>query len=209
MSSKKQRSKEMTTKTNNETPEALSHIKRAHGIYFTSKVLLGWIIKLYFNFRSKVYRPKNKSFILISNHTTMFDPFFEALSFKPYLRFVTSDHLLRMGAWGKFIKFCVNPIPKRRGADSEKTMEMMAESVRNGVSVCIHAEGYCSINGETGFVFAAHRSACQGQRCRPYHVPHRRRLFQGPEMGKALAPRQNARQRGPRIHARGASKNVR
>lgn len=66
MSSKKQRSKEMTTKTNNETPEALSHIKRAHGIYFTSKVLLGWIIKLYFNFRSKVYRPKNKSFILIS-----------------------------------------------------------------------------------------------------------------------------------------------
>ena len=85
MSSKKQRSKEMTTKTNNETPEALSHIKRAHGIYFTSKVLLGWIIKLYFNFRSKVYRPKNKSFILISNHTTMFDPFFEALSFKPYL----------------------------------------------------------------------------------------------------------------------------
>lgn len=34
MSSKKQRSKEMTTKTNNETPEALSHIKRAHGIYF-------------------------------------------------------------------------------------------------------------------------------------------------------------------------------
>lgn len=152
MSSKKQRSKEMTTKTNNETPEALSHIKRAHGIYFTSKVLLGWIIKLYFNFRSKVYKPKNKSFILISNHTTMFDPFFEALSFKPYLRFVTSDHLLRMGAWGKFIKFCVNPIPKRRGADSEKTMEMMAESVRNGVSVCIHAEGYCSINGETGFV---------------------------------------------------------
>ena len=80
MSSKKQRSKEMTTKTNNETPEALSHIKRAHGIYFTAKVLLGWIIKLYFNFRSKVYRPKNKSFILISNHTTMFDPFFEALS---------------------------------------------------------------------------------------------------------------------------------
>lgn len=75
MSNKKQRSKEMTTKTNNETPEALSHIKRAHGIYFTSKVLLGWIIKLYFNFRSKVYRPKNKSFILISNHTTMFDPF--------------------------------------------------------------------------------------------------------------------------------------
>ena len=66
MSSKKQRSKEMTTKTNNETPEALAHIKRAHGIYFTSKVLLGWIIKLYFNFRSKVYRPKNKSFILIS-----------------------------------------------------------------------------------------------------------------------------------------------
>ena len=112
MSSKKQRSKEMTTKTNNETPEALAHIKRAHGIYFTSKVLLGWIIKLYFNFRSKVYRPKNKSFILISNHTTMFDPFFEALSFKPYLRFVTSDHLLRMGAWGKFIKFSVNPIRK-------------------------------------------------------------------------------------------------
>ena len=68
------------------------------------------------------------------------------------VRFVTSDHLLRMGAWGKFIKFSVNPIPKRRGADSEKTMEMMAESVRNGVSVCIHAEGFCSINGETGFV---------------------------------------------------------
>ena len=204
MSSKKQRSKEMTTKTNNETPEALSHIKRAHGIYFTSKVLLGWIIKLYFNFRSKVYRPKNKSFILISNHTTMFDPFFEALSFKPYLRFVTSDHLLRMGAWGKFIKFSEKTrcrLRKDHGNDGGIRKERRQRLyTRRGVLLDKRRNGIC---------FAAHRSACQGQRCRPYHIPHRRRLFQGPEMGKALAPRQNARQRGPRIHARGASKNVR
>lgn len=140
----------------------------------------------------------------------MFDPFFEALSFKPYLRFSENyDHLLRMGAWGKFIKFCVNPIPKRRGADSEKTMEMMAESVRNGVSVCIHAEGYCSINGETGFVSPRTGQLVKDSGAGLITFRTVGWLFQGPEMGKALAPRQNARQRGPRIHARGASKNVR
>lgn len=132
--------------------DVLKHIKRNHFIYYFYKYLLGWLIKTIQQFSFTPYKPKSETFILISNHTTMLDPVYEAIAFKEYLRFVASDHLLRMGAWGKYMKFCVNPIPKRRGADSSHTMELMKESVKNGVNVCIHAEGFSSINGETSFV---------------------------------------------------------
>ena len=141
------------TKTNNKS-DLLKHIKRNHRIYYFYKYLLGWLIKRIQQFSFTPYKPKSDTFILISNHTTMLDPVYEAIAFKEYLRFVASDHLLRMGIWGKYIVHCVNPIPKRRGADSTHTMELMKESLKDGVNVCIHAEGFSSINGETSFVSA-------------------------------------------------------
>lgn len=136
----------------NSQNDLLKHIKRNHFTYYFYKRLLGWLIKTIQQFSFTPYKPKSGTFILISNHTTMLDPVYEAIAFKEYLRFVASDHLLRMGLWGRYIKFCVNPIPKRRGADSTHTMELMKDSVKNGVNVCIHAEGFSSINGETSYV---------------------------------------------------------
>lgn len=142
----------MQQQTDNASSELLKHIRRNHRIYYFFKHLLGRLIQKIEHFSFTPYSPKSDTFILVANHTTMMDPVYEAIAFKEYLRFVASDHLLRMGAWGKFIKFCVNPVPKRRGADSAHTMDCIKASVRDGVNVCIHAEGFCSINGETGFI---------------------------------------------------------
>lgn len=144
--------KQQKSMQTNQQNDVLKHIKRNHFTYYFYKYLLGWLIKAIQQFSFTPYKPKSDTFILISNHTTMLDPVYEAIAFPEYLRFVASDHLLRMGLWGKYIKFCVNPIPKRRGADSTHTMELMKDSVRNGINVCIHAEGFSSINGETSYI---------------------------------------------------------
>ncbi|MBO5936025.1 MAG: hypothetical protein J6Q79_00250, partial [Clostridia bacterium] len=42
------------------------------------------------------HKPKHKTFILICNHTEAFDPGYEMAALKRYVRFVSSDHVLRM-----------------------------------------------------------------------------------------------------------------
>lgn len=139
-------------KSNENLPEPLRNLRRHHGTYNAAKFLAGRLFQAKARFSYEPYRPKSGCFLLISNHTTMLDPIYLAIAFREYLRFVSSDHLLRLGAWGKFIRFCVAPIPKRRGGDSAGTVEMILDSLRCGVNVCLFAEGFCSINGETGFI---------------------------------------------------------
>lgn len=127
-------------------------IKRNKFAYSAARFLFGRLLMKKYDFKFEPYTPKNQIFILVANHTTPMDPLFEGIAFKQYLRFVASEHLLRKGFVAKTIKFLVNPIPKRRGGDSSKTIEMIVDSLQNGINVCIHAEGYVSINGETGYI---------------------------------------------------------
>ena len=50
------------------------------------------------------YTPKNKTFLVISNHTDALDPGFLMLEFNKYIRFVASDHVTRGGLLGFVIK---------------------------------------------------------------------------------------------------------
>ena len=54
---------------------------------------------LYFRLRNhfhfKRYTPRNKTFLLLTNHNSTVDHFLNAIAVKSYIRFVVSDHLMR------------------------------------------------------------------------------------------------------------------
>ncbi len=118
--------------------------------------LLRWIIapflKLFGDFHPQTYRPKAKSFILIANHVQAFDPGYEMIAVRRYLRFVASDHLERVPVAGGVLRFFGGVIFKHRDRPSGELTEKIIASVKAGVPVAIHAEGGTSGNGETGFI---------------------------------------------------------
>lgn len=86
--------------------------------------------------------------LLIANHVTAFDPFFVAAAMgKKQIYYVASDHILRQGIAGRFIQWCLGPIPRRKGSSPLVTVKECLRHLKNGHSVCIFAEGEQSWDG--------------------------------------------------------------
>ncbi|MBR2892863.1 MAG: 1-acyl-sn-glycerol-3-phosphate acyltransferase [Clostridia bacterium] len=97
------------------------------------------------------HKPENKTFILISNHTESFDPGYEMAAMKRYIRYVSSDHVLRMKVSWLFTKIG-GVIIKYRDKPSEIINEDIKRNLRAGIPVGLHAEGAMTTNGQTGFI---------------------------------------------------------
>lgn len=102
----------------------------------------------------KPYRPKNKTFLVISNHTDALDPGFLMLEFNKYIRFVASDHVTRGGLLGFVIKYLGGVIVKRRSNPPEVLWNDILDTLKADIPVGLFAEGSTSLNGETGFMSA-------------------------------------------------------
>lgn len=96
-------------------------------------------------------KPEHKTFILICNHTESFDPGYEMAALKRYVRFVSSDHVLRMKVSWLFTKIG-GVIIKYREKPSEFINEDIKRNLRAGIPVGLHAEGAMTSNGQTGFI---------------------------------------------------------
>ena len=96
-------------------------------------------------------KPSHKPFILIANHTEALDPGYEMVALKQYIRYVSSDHVLRMKVGWVFTKIG-GVIIKYRDKPSEFINEDIKRNLRAGISVGLHAEGAMTSNGQTGFI---------------------------------------------------------
>ena len=98
------------------------------------------------------YKPKHKTFIFISNHTEAADPGYEMAAVNKYLRFVASDHVLRMKYVGWVFKNIGGVIVKHRDKPSSELTAEIIKNLNAGICVGLHAEGAMTINGQSGFV---------------------------------------------------------
>lgn len=96
-------------------------------------------------------KPEHKTFILICNHTESFDPGYEMAALRRYVRFVSSDHILRMKVSWLFTKIG-GVIIKYRDKPSDIINEDIKRNLRAGIPVGLHAEGAMTTNGQTGFI---------------------------------------------------------
>lgn len=111
---------------------------------------LGIYIKNKFKYRIQKYVPREKAYLLLINHTNENDPFFASLLLPGYVRFVATEQLTE-GPAGKLVKFLVNPIPRKKGACADDTVEYIKTNLRLGISVALFPEGVVSINGQSGY----------------------------------------------------------
>jgi len=111
--------------------------------------LIEKFLKLKFGYTYEKITPKSKPFIVLSNHTTDFDPLMVGLSFDRMLYYVASDHIFRWGLISSLIRFLASPIPRMKGKTEVQTAKEVLKRIRRGQNVCIFAEGIRTFSGET------------------------------------------------------------
>ena len=127
------------------------HIRFQRAFWVFAQIFVGTAIRLFKNYHCKVTKPKGKVFLALYNHTDDLDPFYLAIGLFRHMRYVASSVILE-GFIGKIISFLVGPIPRRKAASADDTVELMLENMKAGISIALSAEGNRSWDGESMFI---------------------------------------------------------
>ena len=123
-------------------------VKKGHTI--VNKIVRGVltpVLKSKFNLsveKSDIRAP----FLVLSNHTTDYDAFFIAKSFKDHIYFVMSDHISSIPVAGALIRALVSPIPITKSSVDASTVKNILTVIKGGGAVGIFPEGSKSFAGD-------------------------------------------------------------
>ena len=120
--------------------------------YSFMRVLIAPYFAIFRNYRWKVYKPKSKTYLVLTNHNTNYDFFLAGLCLRKSMRFVASEQIMRSGFAGKIVKLLADPIPRKKGDDASDTVKMIVSRLQSGSNVCMMVEGNRSFSGETGWI---------------------------------------------------------
>ncbi len=104
---------------------------------------------LKFGYRYKKAEGLPDKYIVLSNHTTDFDPLFVGASFDEQMYFVASEHVARWGYLSKLLIYWLSPIIRYKGTTATVTVMEMLRRIRDGANVAMFAEGARSWDGMT------------------------------------------------------------
>ena len=130
--------------------ESVKGISKKHVFFY--KLLRPPVIlflKATFGYRYKKAENLPENYIVISNHSTDFDPLFVAASFPEQMYFVGSEHIARWKTLYKLLKFAFEPIMRHKGASAGSAVMEMIKRVKKGASVCLFAEGVRTWDGSS------------------------------------------------------------
>ena len=119
-------------------------------IWSTLRPLAGVFLKHKFGYTYEVAKDLPDTYIVLSNHTTDYDPIFVAMSFSKFMHFVASEHVARWKFLSTLITFAVEPIWRYKGSVAASTVIDVFKKVKHGKNVAIFAEGARSWDGVTG-----------------------------------------------------------
>ena len=137
-------------KTDPERKRGMS--KFHHGFYHFMRALIKPYFATFGRYSWEEYTPKSKTYLVLMNHNTNYDFFLAGLSLKKHMYFVASEHILRLGIASWFIRTLADPIPRKKGAESSETVDLILDRLHSGENVCMMVEGNRSFNGETGWI---------------------------------------------------------
>lgn len=106
-------------------------------------------LKIRFGYTYKKAEGLPDKYIVLSNHTTDYDPLFVAASFKEQMYYVASEHVARWGYLSKLLDYWLAPIVRYKGTTATVTVMEMLRKIRAGANVCMFAEGARSWDGVT------------------------------------------------------------
>ena len=125
-------------------------MNRKHRIYWKILRPIGILFaKLKFGYTYEVAKNLPDNYIVLSNHTTDFDPIFVAASFPEQMYYIASEHITRWKRFYPILKHLFEPIIRQKGTVAAAAVIQALRKVKEGNSVCIFAEGVRSWDGLT------------------------------------------------------------
>lgn len=120
--------------------------------YKTFRLPVILYLKLKFGYKREIAKDLPDNYIVLSNHTTDYDPLFVAASFKRQMYFVASEHITRWKKLYAFLRFAFAPIIRLKATVAGSTVVQILRKTKRGENVCVFAEGVRSWDGVTGNV---------------------------------------------------------
>ena len=123
---------------------------RRHKFFWpTLRAVVSGFLRLKFGYRTQIAENLPEQYIVLSNHTTDWDPLLVGASFKKQMYFVASEHISRWKHAYKLIRYFFEPIIRYKGSVASSTVMDILKKTRAGENVCIFAEGNRSWDGLT------------------------------------------------------------
>ncbi len=141
------------------------HNRRHNFFYRLLRPLVVVFLKIKFGYKFERAKKLPENYIVLSNHTTDFDPVFVAVSFRKPMYFVASEHITRWKTPYKLLDFAFNPIIRYKGTVASSTVMETLRRVRHGENVCLFAEGVRTWNGETGDILPSTAKMVKSAKC--------------------------------------------
>ena len=116
-------------------------------------------------------KKKDMPYLVFANHSDAIDPAYIIKTMRRYVRFVMSDHVMRMGIIGKIYNFIDAPIVFEREKGTDILYKDIVDNIRAGVNVAMYPEGAMTSTGETGFI--SKRNAALVKECDCTFVTYR------------------------------------
>jgi DNA-directed RNA polymerase subunit RPC12/RpoP len=108
-------------------------------------------IKFNYGFKLNKYKLKGNHLVL-SNHVTMFDPFFVAASFNFPIYFVASNDIFAYRLVTKIIKYLVEPISKTKNEVDFATIKEIITMSKAGGSIGLFLSGNATYSGTEEYI---------------------------------------------------------
>lgn len=124
--------------------------KRHVRTYRILKKPLAPFFKWLFKFQPQPAPAISGPYLVYANHNGDLDPVLIHLSFEELLYFVASEHIFRVGLASRLLRRYFDPISRLKGSTDMSTVRDIMRRLKNGMNVCIFAEGNRSFNGLTG-----------------------------------------------------------
>lgn len=122
-------------------------------IYIVRMAVKGPLVR-FLHFHDKEYKipKKDMPYLVFANHSDAIDPAYIVKNTRRYVRFVMSDHVMRMGLVGKIYNFLDAPIVFEREKGTDALYKSIVDNIKAGVNVAMYPEGAMTSTGETGFI---------------------------------------------------------
>ena len=94
---------------------------------------------------------KNQPYLYLFNHVSMFDQFMIGAYVPHYITAIGAEEIFKYPIWGKVItKYGGVPIQRKRLKNAIKSLNLVENSIKNGISFIIAPEGTRTISGKMG-----------------------------------------------------------
>ena len=122
-------------------------------------------LKIKFGYTYEKAKNLPETYIVLSNHTTDYDPIFVAMSFPKFMHFIASEHVARWKFLSTLINFAFAPIWRYKGSVAASTVIDVFKKVKDKKNVVLFAEGARTWDGITGPILPSTGKMIKKARC--------------------------------------------